>query len=72
MRGIQRIKTICELLEKAMNINTDIRFWQLLVNAWYIKDSNEIDMPYVIDPYNYEDDKIIDALTNYIKNYGTK
>ena len=69
MRNPERIKIICGLIEKAMNIWPDIRFGQLLVNCGYLKDSNEIDMPYVIDPYNYEDHKLIDALNSYINKY---
>jgi hypothetical protein len=72
MRDPQRIKTISELLEKAMNINPDIRFWQLLVNSIYLKQVDTSEWAAVIDPFNYEDDRIIEALTSYIEKYGTK
>lgn len=67
MRNPKRIKIICELIEKAMMINTDIRFWQLLINCLYLE---EYWWDSVLDPFHYEDDRLIECLQKYIKDHS--
>lgn len=42
--------------------NPDLRFWQMLVNIWYLKSTGDEDW-HVIDPYNYKDNELLELLT---------
>lgn len=62
MRDPKRIDRILGLVEKIWKLGPDLRLTQLIMNALKIN----------TDPYYIEDDKLEQALRDYLKLYGTE
>ena len=60
------IARIMNTLTEYRSNHQELRFWQMLFNIWYLKfpDWDELS-GWVIDPYNYRDNELLNALDKW-------